>query len=71
MTQVKIENCIYLGEKNQTTTFVFSEVKFGFGRNETVTPEWVKYNLSHISKKLIFCQSNTKIEIKKVLRKRN
>ena len=68
MTKVKIENCTINGEKNQTTTFVFSEKKHGFARDEVVTIEWVIYNLNHISKG-IQCQNNTKIELKKVLRK--
>lgn len=62
MITVKVKNCKLNGRNNQNTSFFFSEMKYGFIKDDVVTPEWVLENLSIIQKS-IEKQNNTTIQI--------
>ena len=65
MIQVKIKNCRHQNRSNQNTQFFFSEKEYGFGKDDIVTVDWVRKNMSLIVDD-IEVQKNTKIEIERI-----
>lgn len=65
MVTVKIKNCKHQGRNNQNTSFFFSERKYGFSKDDIVTPEWVLENLNIIQKG-VEKQNNTTIQIEQI-----
>lgn len=57
-----VKNCIHQNRRNQNTTFLFSERKYGFKKGDTITDDWVLNNLELLTVN-IKRQKNTKIEI--------
>ena len=49
MTTVKIIGATINDRKNQSTTFFFSGVKYGFKLDEHPTENWIRKNISKIN----------------------
>lgn len=64
MIIVRVSNCTFKGNKNQSASFFFSEIDLGM-KEENITEQWVLDNIKLISGE-IRKQENTKIEIEKI-----